>query len=167
DFDNVSFADNNYQNTNTDFNFSRLTTDINFDAEVAVATVIPINAVVDAAEVLGGTGNDAISGTAGSDFLDGNASGNPVADNDTLEGRGGNDVLLGRGGDDALNGGQGDDALMGGAGTDTAVYTVDLSPGNITVVSDTDPLTLGDQVGWQVIAGAEGIDTLNDIERIN
>jgi Protein of unknown function (DUF1565)/RTX calcium-binding nonapeptide repeat (4 copies) len=120
DFDNVSFADNNFEDTRDEFNFSNLTTDIDFDAEVAVATVTPVNAVV----VLGGTGNDTIRGTAGSDFLIGNDSGNPAADNDTLEGRGGNDLLAAGFGDDTLNGGQNDDSLLGGAGDDTADRSV-------------------------------------------
>jgi Ca2+-binding RTX toxin-like protein len=116
--DNVSFADNNYEDTREDFNFRNLTTDIVFDAEVAVAAVTPVNPVVDAVVVLGGTGNDTISGTAGADVLDANASGISVADNDTLEGRGGNDLLVGRGGADTLKGGEGTDVLLGGAGND-------------------------------------------------
>jgi hemolysin type calcium-binding protein len=122
DLDNVSFADNNFEDTNEEFNFSNLTTNINFDAEVAVATVTPVNPVVDAVVVLGGTGNDTIRGTAGSDFLDGNASGNPVADNNTLEGRGGDDLLQGGGGDDVLDGGPGNDTIIGGPGDDTYIF---------------------------------------------
>ena len=89
DFDTVSFADNNYEDTREDFSFSNLTTNVVFDAEVAVATVTPVNVVADTVVVLGGTGNDTIGGTAGADILDANASGISVADNDTLEGRGG------------------------------------------------------------------------------
>ncbi len=147
DFDNVSFADNNYEDTSEEFNFSNLTTDIDFDAEVAVATVTPVNVVVDAVVVLGGTGNDTIRGTAGSDFLDGNASGTPVADNDTLEGRGGNDLLLGSGGDDALDGGADSDTVSY-AGTLTAV-----------VVDLPSYIALGAQIGTDTLQNIENVFT--------
>lgn len=108
-FDNVTFADNNYEDTRDEFNFSNLTTDVTFDAEAAVAAVAPINVVVDPVVVVGGTGSDTFFGTAGADILDGNGSGPTLAlDNDILNGQGGNDVLLGRTGDDALEGGAND-----------------------------------------------------------
>ena len=159
DFGNVSFADNNYEDTRTEFDFSNVTTDVNFDAEVAVATVTPINMVVDPVEVLGGTGNDTLLGTAGADFLDANGSGTPVLDNDTLQGRGGNDLLLGRNGDDVLEGGANDDFVDGGLGVDRAVfsgaraqYRVDLLASGSILVTDLRP------------GAPDGVDTVRNCE---
>ena len=156
---NVSFADNNYEDTRTEFNFSNSTTDVAFDAEVAVATVTPINFLVDAVEVLGGTGNDTILGTAGADFLDANGTGSPALDNDTLQGRGGNDLLLGRGGDDVLEGGANNDFLDGGLGVDQArfsgaraQYRVDLLASGTILVTDLRPLA------------PDGVDRVRDTE---
>ena len=56
--------------------------------------------------LLGGEGNDLLTGGASSDLLDGGAG------NDTLTGGGGQDLLLGRSGADLLDGGDGDDVLL-------------------------------------------------------
>lgn len=75
--------------------------------------------------VVGGLGNDILSGKGGNDVLLG------AEGNDTLNGGGGDDTLYGDVGDDILKGGNGDDTLVGGTGTntldggdgiDTAVY---------------------------------------------
>ncbi|MDR2220676.1 MAG: putative Ig domain-containing protein [Methylobacillus sp.] len=73
--------------------------------------------------LLGGDGNDklsgyngrddSISGGAGSDSLTGDSG------NDTLDGGANNDFLVGDAGDDILDGGAGDDQLNGGLGSDT------------------------------------------------
>jgi Ca2+-binding RTX toxin-like protein len=65
--------------------------------------------------VLGGTGNDHLSGDARNNVLRGGSG------NDTLEGGDGNDVLVGDTGNDLLNGGAGRDLLIGGTGVDTLV----------------------------------------------
>lgn len=57
--------------------------------------------------VMGGAGNDTITGDGGNNILSGGA---------------GNDWLIGGDGDDILDGGAGDDALIGGNGTDTITY---------------------------------------------
>ena len=57
--------------------------------------------------IIGGNGDDALSGLTG---------------NDVLEGREGNDQLLGGGGNDTLVGGAGDDVMDGGAGADVFVF---------------------------------------------
>jgi Ca2+-binding RTX toxin-like protein len=74
------------------------------------------NVRADVEDVVGGRGNDQLTGSAAANVL---------------EGRGGNDGLAGAGGRDALDGGEGDDALSArdgieeslqcGAGTDSAV----------------------------------------------
>jgi uncharacterized repeat protein (TIGR01451 family) len=73
----------------------------------------------DVENVIGGTGDDTITGTAGVNYLDG------YDGNDTINGLGGNDTLDGTGRDpsnytdnDTLNGGTGNDVLTGGKGTD-------------------------------------------------
>ncbi len=63
--------------------------------------------------VIGGSGNDQLTGQAGDDVLIGNDG------NDQLIGNAGNDALSGGAGDDNLSGGDGIDVLSGGAGNDT------------------------------------------------
>lgn len=67
-----------------------------------------------AATVLGGTGNDILSGSNGDDILVGGAG------HDFISGDGGADSLYGTRGDDTLYGGDAADHLMGGTGSDTA-----------------------------------------------
>jgi len=73
-------------------------------------------------QIVGSTGNDAITGTS----LSTSSSLNDVIDgkegNDTLSGGNGNDTLLGGAGADRLIGGAGSDSLTGGAGVDTFVF---------------------------------------------
>ena len=90
-----------------------------------------------------------------------------LATGDNLTGTSGMDTLDGRSGNDTLNGGAGADMLIGGSGIDTAIYAITLTAGNITAVVDTDPITAGNQAGWQVSAGAEGTDLLTGIEKVN
>jgi Ca2+-binding RTX toxin-like protein len=75
---------------------------------------------------------------------------------DELNGVGGNDVLHGLGGADVLTGGAGNDQLDGGDGDDTAAYTGTLAANNLSFNGS----------GWTVDAGAEGTDTLSDIEAV-
>ena len=104
------------------------------------------------ATVVGGTGNDVLSGTAqdellwadaGDDTVNGGAGndtiygglGNEVLSgdtgNDVLYGERGNDVLYGNEGNDKLSGGTGNDTLNGGAGDDT--YYIGADHGNDTI----------------------------------
>ena len=85
-----------------------------------VDTLTPVGNANDVVVILGGSGNDTLTGTAGADYIDANnRPGNlTVADTDTLNGGGGNDILFGRFGNDSLNGGTGDDKLDGGDGND-------------------------------------------------
>ncbi len=64
-------------------------------------------------DVIGGAGDDVLTGDSKANKLVGNAG------NDTLKGDGGNDMLAGGAGNDMLDGGAGNDLLQGGAGNDT------------------------------------------------
>ena len=92
---------------------------------------------------------DAI-GSSASDILLGNSVAN------SLRGEGGNDVLRGEAGNDTLTGGAGNDAIVGGSGTDTAVYTGTRASHTITKTS----------TGFTVSGGADGTDTLREIEAL-
>jgi Ca2+-binding RTX toxin-like protein len=78
--------------------------------------------------------------------------------NDVLVGTSGHDQIDASGGADILQGGPGNDLLNGGAGADTARYLG--ARANFTVEKA--------GMGWKVTdkTGAEGTDTLNDIETI-
>jgi Ca2+-binding RTX toxin-like protein len=69
-------------------------------------------AIVIPAVLIGGAGNDHLSGGAGDDILHGGLG------NDRLESGNGNDILTGDAGNDQLIGGAGLDILIGGAGND-------------------------------------------------
>ena len=97
-------------------------------------TVNDSNGLMPPAHLLGGEGDDTLTGSASADVLEGGAG------NDTLLGRGGDDTLMGGDGNDILNGGQGTDLMVGGAGDDQSLW----SPGD----------------GSDVVEGDEGGDTL-------
>jgi Ca2+-binding RTX toxin-like protein len=67
--------------------------------------------------ILGGHGNDFLSGNDGPNTIDGGSG------NDSISGGLGNDSLVGGSGDDTLRGGGGDDLMSGGIGADTADYS--------------------------------------------
>lgn len=167
----LTLSNNTNSNVGTDFNFRNLTNDIVFDASTAttVSPAVPANPANDVMVILGGSGNDQLTGTAGADYIDGNnhPTLGSAADNDILNGGGGNDMLLGRAGDDQLNGGTGDDGLLGGTGTDTVVYSGTVTVNDISLVADANPYVLGDQAGWVVNGGLEGSDTLDDVEIVS
>ncbi|WP_374944747.1 tandem-95 repeat protein, partial [Sphingomonas sp.] len=144
----LTITDNDFNNAGEEFNFRNETVDVTFDAETAVDA--QTGAYVD---VLGGDGNDHLSGSSYADLLDGNQLNVNHADNDLLEGRGGADVLIGRAGNDTLVGGADNDALFGGAGTDTAVVTA----GYTLATSGS---------GWTVTS-SDGIDALDDVEIVS
>jgi len=70
------------------------------------------NGPLPSAQLLGGGGNDTLSGGSGSDELSGQGG------DDILSGRGGADLLSGGGGNDFIAGGAGEDVLFGGGGDD-------------------------------------------------
>jgi Ca2+-binding RTX toxin-like protein/uncharacterized protein YegL len=103
--------------------------------------------------VIGGSGNDSLSGDTPANYLDGGAGG---------------DTLNGGGGDDTLAGGLGNDLLVGGTGTDVADFSDHSSAltialdgtGNATITSEGYTDTLQSIEG---IIGGSGSDNLSDI----
>jgi hypothetical protein len=74
----------------------------------------------------GGAGNDSIQGGAHEDILYGGPGDDLIQGllgNDTIDGGVGNDSLYGDDGDDSIDGGDGNDTITGGNGTDTYVST--------------------------------------------
>jgi Ca2+-binding RTX toxin-like protein len=130
--------------------------------------------------VSGGIANDILTGDGGNNVLAGDSG------NDMVAGGAGDDILYGDGriiidshdsgtsgpvttyadvnlldgeadGDDILEGGLGDDQLYGGGGNDTASYAH--ASGDVQVV-------LGNGAAFGSSSGADGEDTLHDIENI-
>ncbi len=99
-----------------------------------VLSVDDSNGPMPPSDLLGGEGDDTLTGSANNDELDGGPG------NDTLAGRGGNDVLLGGPGNDSLIGGPGADEMLGGEGDDQIVW----NPGD----------------GSDLVEGEDGEDTL-------
>ena len=121
--------------------------------------------------VLGQDGADHIDGGSGSDTLDytgtvgdltvdlGNSIVPGIASFTSIEnitGGSGNDALTGDTGANVLAGGLGTDTIDGGTGTDTASYAGVLAQSALTF----------NGTQWVVDGGAEGIDTLSNIEII-
>jgi Ca2+-binding RTX toxin-like protein len=109
----VTFAgirDNTFGDVGTDFNLQNILADksvtLNLQATNNVATVGQIMTL------LGGQGNDSITGSAGDDIIIGNSG------NDIIKGGGGDDIIYGGGGNDIIDGGDGNDTIYGGAGND-------------------------------------------------
>src|SRR5436305_9397514 len=74
------------------------------------------NGALPAANLFGGTDNDALTGGSGADQLFGQAG------NDTLLGKGGVDFLFGGSENDTLTGGDGDDQVFGASGNDRVAW---------------------------------------------
>lgn len=103
----------------------------------------------------GGTsGHDVLTGTSGADVLRG------LSGDDTLEGLAGADTLDGGSGNDTLVGGTGDDILKGGSGNDVVHLQGVLSDYRLARNAD-------GSVSVTALAGAEGTDTLFDIEHLH
>ena len=108
-------------------------------------------------EVVGGSGDDRMTGTSSANTFIGGAG------NDTLEGRDGNDVLEGGAGADNLDAGNGDDTLRSrdavvdtvncGAGTDS----IDVDAGD-TVAADCERPATAPGGGTGVVPGAATLD---------
>jgi Ca2+-binding RTX toxin-like protein len=106
-------------------------------------------------EIHAGAGADEAHGLDGADTLYGD-DGNDVLYGDFLDAGGGADRLFGGNGDDTLYGWGGNDRIDGGAGLDTAVFS-----GNRT-----DYAVKADKYGHATVRGADGIDTLDHVERL-
>jgi Ca2+-binding RTX toxin-like protein len=96
--------------------------------------------------IIGGAGNDTLSGNGSANSLDGGAG------DDAILGGGGSDVLSGGDGNDALTGGAASDTLSGGAGNDTFFYTIGDGADAVDGGADADALA---------IAGSASNDTLD------
>lgn len=119
--------------------------------------------------IFGGDGSDTLSGNGGNDTLVGGAGGDSLTGNDgndTLFGDGGNDTLAGSAGDDILVGGTGDDTLSGDGGNDTLYGdegkdTVSGGADNDILVGGADDDTLSGDGGNDTLYGGFGDDALN------
>ena len=122
----------------------------------------------DGADTLsGGDGDDELLGGAGADELNGDGDDDLLDggdDADALDGGAGSDTLLGGLGDDALDGGAGDDTLNGGLGDDA------LDGGTGTDLADyelsTADLTV-DLTGGTASGADIGNDTVTGVEDVN
>jgi peptidoglycan/xylan/chitin deacetylase (PgdA/CDA1 family) len=107
---------------------------------LALAGVLALPALGEAASKRGSSGPDTLTGTTSADTLSG------LGGADTLSGRGGADRLLGGAGADKLVGGPGADRLLGGPGNDRLLArdgrpdTVNCGPGaaDLAFVDDSD-----------------------------
>jgi len=153
----LTVSGNDVTRVGDDFNFRNLTTDVTFNAGTAIDTLTPVGNANDLVVILGGSGNDNLTGTAGADVIDGNNSPSApnAADTDTLNGGAGDDQLFGRGGTDTLNGGDGVDMLDGGAGDDM----LNGGEGIDTLLGGTGNDTLAGDAGDDVMKGGAGDDT--------
>jgi Ca2+-binding RTX toxin-like protein len=111
--------------------------------------------------LMGNDGSNRLDGAGGNDLLDGGAG------NDALVGAAGNDALYGEAGNDSLEGGDGNDTLCGGAGDDT----IDGGSGTDFAFwgGSAQQFTLAFAGAGVVVAdttGAEGTDTLENVERV-
>jgi Ca2+-binding RTX toxin-like protein len=123
------------------------------DTHSASSTQLIHVSVTDVAEtgqvILGGNGNDTLTGTTGDDTItggNGNDTINAGDGNDTVMGRNGNDILNGGRGNDILNGGNGDDTLDGGSGDNQLIG----GNGNDRLIAST---------GNNTLSGGNGSDT--------
>ena len=100
--------------------------------------------------VVGGDGNDTLSGFGGDDDIRGGSG------DDLVSGGGGNDALMGGGGDDTASGGLGHDWLVLGGGTDTGFG----GPGQDTLLGGGGDDALHGEVGHDTVYGESGNDRL-------
>ena len=115
------------------------------------------------AELIGGGGNDTITGSTGADTLTG---GDGI---DALTGGAGIDVLSGGAGVDTITGGTGKDTMTGGTGADTFVFSANASTAtpavNVSTLSATDTIT--DFVsGTDKLSGTQAVAFLGNFTNI-
>jgi len=116
------------------------------DAEsLSTGVTIPNIIVPDVFHLVGGGGNDTVTGSIGDDYLEGNG------DDDTLDGGGGGDILVGGLGSDTLIGGAGLDFLFGDEHVDEfGVNRIASAP------MDADPSVIVDIADYSGAAGLFG-----------
>ena len=102
--------------------FSSLTTNMMLGLETSLVQTVhanrtlKLNAASVFENIVGGSGNDTLSGNALGNILVGNVG------NDTLRGGGGRDILIGGLGLDTLNGGEDEDIVIAGRTTSDALF---------------------------------------------
>jgi Ca2+-binding RTX toxin-like protein len=105
-----------------------------------------------AATIIGGAGDDSLSGGNGNDKIDGGA---------------GNDYLFGRNGNDTLDGGTGGDEILGGNDIDTVDYSSRTAPLYVGIGEHADDGEAGEHDNVrgdvEVIVGGKGNDLLGTI----
>ncbi|WP_416900382.1 MAG: hypothetical protein ACMVY4_00765 [Minwuia sp.] len=107
---------------------------------------------------IGGTGADTINGLGGDDSLNGNEGADSIDGgdgNDNLTGDDGDDILIGGADDDTLDGQAGSDSLDGGTGIDTADFSLNSNAVSVDLVG-----------GTAVDSIAAAVDTLTGIENV-
>jgi hypothetical protein len=75
----------------------------------------------------------------------------------TINAGGGGDSVIGSAGNDIITGGAGSDTIDGAGGIDTAVYATALAAADVTFAAGK----------WTVHAGAEGVETLSNVEIVD
>lgn len=107
--------------------------------------------------VMGGSGNDTLTGNSSANIIQGNAG------NDTLTGGSGSDTLQGGSGNDTLIFDAADTVIDGGSDTDTIIVTSSVATGGFSNVSNIEILNLGsDSNGQQVNLTASDVLNLTD-----
>lgn len=112
----------------------------------------------DVENVVGGSGNDSITGSTAANDLDGGTGNDSIiggAGDDAIDGGTGNDSISGGSGNDAVDGGVGNDSLVGGVGDDV----IDGGTGNDTISGEIGNDTLDGESGLDQVDGGAGTNT--------
>jgi uncharacterized delta-60 repeat protein len=97
---------------------------------LATGTATGFTSIAGVENLLGGRGNDHLTGDGHSNSLNGGSG------NDTLSGGGGADTLTGGAGNDTLIGGLGKDVLDGGRGSDIFLFDTAPDAGNVDTIQN-------------------------------
>jgi VCBS repeat-containing protein len=130
----------------------------------STATVqVTVNGIAPAAPILGGNGNDTLTGTNGNTLISGGNGNDKVLGGsgaDTIDGGNGNDTITAGDGIDLVTGGNGNDSIDGGAGKDI----LDGGLGNDTLIGGAGDDLLTGNLGDDrfVFSGSFGHDTIVD-----
>jgi Ca2+-binding RTX toxin-like protein len=118
------------------------------------------NVTAEVERVVGGSGNDVISGSSAANVLEGRAG------DDRLTGLGGDDGLIGSDGEENADGGDGNDVIAGDAGEDDlaggdGLDTIDGGAGSDTLQGQSGDDDLAGGAGGDTIRGGDGNDQLD------
>jgi hypothetical protein len=112
----------------------------------------------DVENIVGGSGNDSITGSTAANDLDGGTGNDSIiggGGDDAIDGGTGNDSIIGGSGNDAVDGGIGNDSLVGGVGDDV----IDGGTGNDTISGEIGNDTLDGESGLDQVDGGAGTNT--------